>query len=84
MNSESGEFLHRFQWLADKQIGEVPFVWNFLVGHNKVVEGGLSTLPKAIHYTLGKPWFKAWKDCEFADLWVNEMEEYKKSMEKDE
>ncbi|KAL0463895.1 UNVERIFIED_CONTAM: protein CDI [Sesamum latifolium] len=82
VNKETGAFLHRFQWLEDDEIGEIPFVWNFLVGHNKVVEGDQSMYPKAIHYTLGGPWFEQWKDCEFGDLWLNELEEYKKAAEK--
>ncbi|CAA2986897.1 Hypothetical predicted protein [Olea europaea subsp. europaea] len=82
VNKETGAFLHRFQWLEDNEIGEIPFVWNFLVGHNAVVEGDPETYPKAIHYTLGGPWFEKWKDCQFGDLWLNELEEYKKSAEK--
>lgn len=78
VNTESGAFLHRFMWLEDEEIGDVPFVWNFLVGHNKVDDADLKrTFPKAIHYTLGGPWFEAWKDCEFGDLWSKEMEEWK-------
>lgn len=84
VNTQSGAFLHRFQWLEDDEIGEVPFVWNFLVGHNRAVEGDPSTAPKAIHYTLGGPWFEAWKDCEFGDLWVKEKEELEKEEEKKE
>ncbi|XP_051152265.1 protein CDI [Andrographis paniculata] len=82
VNKETGAFLHRFQWLEDNEIGEVPFVWNFLVGHNKVVEANPATFPKAIHYTLGGPWFDQWKDCEFGDQWLNELEDYRKSLEK--
>lgn len=82
VNKESGAFLHRFMWLDDEEIGEVPFVWNFLVGHNKVVEGDLGTYPKAIHYTLGGPWFESWKDCEFGELWLKELEEMKASKKK--
>ncbi|KAJ9678394.1 hypothetical protein PVL29_020543 [Vitis rotundifolia] len=82
VNSQTGAFLHRFQWLEDREIGSIPFVWNFLVGHNKAEENDPSTFPKAIHYTLGGPWFEAWKDCEFGDLWLNEMEEYKKEANK--
>lgn len=82
VNSESGAYLHRFQWLEDHEIGSIPFVWNFLVGHNKVVENDQTTFPKAIHYTLGGPWFEDWKDCEFGDLWLNELEEYNKASEK--
>ncbi|GJZ87381.1 CDI-like protein [Tanacetum coccineum] len=82
VNKESGAFLHRFMWLDDEEIGEVPFVWNFLVGHNKVVEGDLGTYPKAIHYTLGGPWFESWKDCEFGELWLKELEEMNASKKK--
>lgn len=81
VNRESGAFLHRFQWLEDDEIGSIPFVWNFLVGHNQVDENDPSTIPKAIHYTSGGPWFEAYKKCDFADLWVKEMEEYKKEVE---
>lgn len=77
VNSQTGAFLHRFMWLDDGEIGSIPFVWNFLVGHNQVDENDPATAPKAIHYTTGGPWFEAWKKCDFADLWVKEMEEYK-------
>lgn len=83
VNKQTGAFLHRFQWLEDDEIGSIPFVWNFLEGHNKVVENDPTTLPKAIHYTRGGPWFEAWKNCEFADLWLNEMEDYKKQAKKE-
>lgn len=76
ISKETGAFLHRFMWLEDDEIGEVPFVWNFLVGHNKMDENDLAnTYPKAIHYTMGGPWFEKYKDCEFADLWLKELEE---------
>uniref|UniRef100_A0A1D1XJD8 Protein CDI n=2 Tax=Anthurium amnicola TaxID=1678845 RepID=A0A1D1XJD8_9ARAE len=75
VSTQTGAFLHRFMWLDDADIGEVPFVWNFLVGHNKVVEGDPNTYPKAIHYTSGGPWFEVYKNCDFADLWVRELEE---------
>ncbi|XP_026406322.1 protein CDI-like [Papaver somniferum] len=78
VNTQTGAFLHRFTWLEDSEIGSVPFIWNFLVGHNKVDENDPSTQPKAIHYTTGGPWFEMWKNCEFADLWLSEMEAYKK------
>ncbi|PON49493.1 Nucleotide-diphospho-sugar transferase [Trema orientale] len=79
VNSQTGAFLHRFQWLEDDDIGSIPFVWNFLEGHNKVVEGDSATFPKAIHYTRGGPWFDAWKHCDFAHLWLNEKDEYLKA-----
>ncbi|GAQ89896.1 Nucleotide-diphospho-sugar transferases superfamily protein [Klebsormidium nitens] len=68
VSQESGAFLHRFQWLDDEDIGNVPETWNWLVGHNKRPEDGKP--PKAIHYTCGGPWFKEYAQCEYAELWV--------------
>ncbi|KAK1307273.1 hypothetical protein QJS10_CPA10g01311 [Acorus calamus] len=83
VNSQTGAYLHRFMWLDDDEIGEVPFVWNYLVGHNRVDEKDREgTFPRAIHYTMGGPWFEAWKDCEFAELWLGEMEEHLKERQK--
>ncbi|PKA60047.1 hypothetical protein AXF42_Ash009731 [Apostasia shenzhenica] len=78
VSSQTGAFLHRFAWLEDDEIGSVPFVWNFLVGHNRVEENDPNTFPKAIHYTSGGPWFERYKDCEFADLWQKQLKEWKK------
>ncbi|KAL2329277.1 hypothetical protein Fmac_022704 [Flemingia macrophylla] len=78
VNSQTGAFLHRFQWLQDAEIGSIPYVWNFLEGHNKVVDSDPSNFPKAIHYTRGGPWFEAWQNCEFADLWLKEKDDYLK------
>eukprot|EP01018_Ginkgo_biloba_P030775 Gb_17572 [translate_table: standard] len=79
VNSQSGAFLHRFMWLDDNDVGSIPFTWNFLVGHNEMEDKNPINPPKAIHYTLGGPWFEAWKDCEYADLWLQEVDEYKRS-----
>ncbi|XP_073001883.1 protein CDI-like [Typha latifolia] len=83
VSTQTGAYLHRFMWLDDDDIGEVSFAWNFLVGHNRVEPGDLATLPRAIHYTSGGPWFEEYKDCEFAELWLDELEEYEKEKEKE-
>ncbi|KAM3402612.1 hypothetical protein ACQJBY_006457 [Aegilops geniculata] len=82
VSTKTGAFLHRFSWLDDDEIGEVPFVWNFLVGHNKVDPDDPATQPKALHYTCGGPWFDRYRDCEFADLWIKEAEELRAEKEK--
>lgn len=83
VSTRSGAYLHRFMWLDDDEVGEVPFVWNFLVGHNKVDPADeAATAPRAIHYTSGGPWFERYKDCEFADLWVQERDAYEAEEEK--
>ena len=66
--------LHRFMWLEEADMGEVPVTWNFLVGHNAVADG--AGVPKAIHFTSGGPWFETWKECQFAEWWVKERDDY--------
>ncbi|KAL5226010.1 hypothetical protein ABZP36_012649 [Zizania latifolia] len=82
VSTQTGAFLHRFAWLDDDEIGELPFAWNFLVGHNKVDPADPATQPKAIHYTSGGPWFERYKNCDFAELWIKEAEELKAEKEK--
>lgn len=82
VSTQTGAFFHRFAWLDDDEIGEVSFVWNFLVGHNRVNPADPTTQPKAIHYTSGGPWFERYRNCEFAELWIKEAEELKADKEK--
>ncbi|RCV42142.1 hypothetical protein SETIT_9G192200v2 [Setaria italica] len=79
---QTGVFLHRFAWLDNNEIGEVPFVWNFLIDHNRVDPADPATHTRAIHYTCGGPWFERYRDCEFADLWIKEAEELKAKKDK--
>ena len=56
--------LHQFAWVDEKDISEIPRSYNHLVGyykkHNKI---------KAIHYTLGGPWFEKYKNGELSEEW---------------
>lgn len=45
----SAAFLHRFQWLQDSDIGELPQDWNHLVGEYPPAS------PSLYHFTLGVP-----------------------------
>lgn len=69
VNVESPAWLHRFSWLKDEEIGELPVKWNWLEGdYDKPNE-----TPSLIHYTNGGPWFKEVRqarDIEYGDLWV--------------
>jgi|TARA_B100001778_G_scaffold333567_1_gene342433 lipopolysaccharide biosynthesis glycosyltransferase len=64
-SSESGAFLHRFQFLSDEEIGEIPLEWNWLEGEYDKPE----TPPAVIHFTNGGPWFDNWQDVDYAELW---------------
>jgi lipopolysaccharide biosynthesis glycosyltransferase len=60
----SGLELHQFHWT--KRVGELSPKWNYLVGEGQQVES-----PKLIHYTLGGPYFKDTRDCEYSKEWFD-------------
>ena len=70
----TGAYLHRFSWLADKDIGLLGPQWNWLVGW--YVEGRDGT-PSLLHYTEGGPWFPNHTNCQYADIWNKYHEGYK-------
>jgi hypothetical protein len=49
---QPGSYLHRFSWLDDDRIQELPIEWNWLPD-----EFGANTNAKLLHYTLGTPCF---------------------------
>ena len=55
--------LHRFAWLKDAQIGELPHWWNYLVGEDPP---GAASL---YHYTLGVPGIKHYADSPASWHW---------------
>jgi hypothetical protein len=59
--------LHRFAWLKDERIGELPCNWNWLVG-----EYHHNSLARVLHYTLGGPWFDGYRACSHAEEWFRE------------
>lgn len=64
LQRSTGKFLHRFEWLDDADIGELPREWNWLT-----TEYEDNYDAKLLHYTLGTPCFKDYRDCEMADEW---------------
>ena len=64
IQDKSGSFLHRFSWLADDQIGELPIEWNWLA-----IEYPDNPKAKIIHYTLGTPCFKDYSQSPMSEIW---------------
>ena len=60
----TGKQLHRFEWLKDELIGELPKEWNWLVGEQEYNDSA-----KLVHYTLGTPCFKDYQGCQYSDEW---------------
>jgi len=69
VNSASGLELHRFGWVDDRAIGELPLEWNWLVG-----EYAHNPAAKIAHFTIGGPYFDAYRDCDYAGEWFAEFE----------
>ena len=66
----NGAYLHRFSWLKDEEVGELNHTWNYLVGVYDDLEK-----PNLIHYTEGGPWFENYRNCEFHQLWKDELQD---------
>ena len=66
ISNQTGKYLHRFSWLEDDEIGELSKEWNWLA-----TEYPSNEQAKIIHYTLGTPCFKDYRDTEMADIWLN-------------
>jgi len=64
VEKNSGAFLHRFQWLDDCEIGELPKEWDWLASE---YENNPSA--KLIHYTLGTPCFAEYQKADMAEHW---------------
>ena len=76
VSNQTGKFLHRFSWLDDKDIGELPVEWNWLA-----CEYEKNTGAKLIHYTLGTPCFKDFRDTDMAEIWYDYYESAKKGFD---
>jgi lipopolysaccharide biosynthesis glycosyltransferase len=61
---QTGAFLHRFTWLSDDLIGSIPKEWNWLT-----TEYEDNYNAKLLHYTLGTPCFKDYKNCDMSEEW---------------
>ena len=74
--NESGKYLHRFSWLEDNEIGELPKEWNWLA-----TEYPNNEQANIIHYTLGTPCFKDYRNAEMSDIWLKKYDRLNNGME---
>ena len=71
VNTATGLELHQFKWLdSEESIGSLPSAWNHLVGYNPPRRP-----VSLVHYTLGGPYFKEYRDCEYAEEWFAQRDE---------
>lgn len=69
VNRVPGRDLHRFCWLEDREIGELPAEWNYLVGHTVLDQ---DVEPKIVHFTNGTPAMLG-SGIPYADEWHEEL-----------
>jgi lipopolysaccharide biosynthesis glycosyltransferase len=67
IETATGAQLHRFTWLVDELVGELPKVWNWLPD-----EFGENQDAKLLHYTLGTPSFHDFATTPMGDEWHRE------------
>jgi lipopolysaccharide biosynthesis glycosyltransferase len=64
VQKSTGSYLHRFSWLSDELIGDLPKNWNWLA-----IEYPENTDAKLVHYTLGTPCFDDFRFTSMSELW---------------
>lgn len=67
VQNSTGAQVHRFSWLSDDEIGELPIEWNWLPD-----EFGENKDAKLLHFTLGTPCFHDFADSPMAAEWHRE------------
>ena len=77
IQNQSGKFLHRFSWLDEDEIREIPLEWNWLA-----LEYPENKEAKIIHYTLGTPCLKEYKDTNMSDIWYDSYNKSQEGVEK--
>ncbi len=68
VNSAKGLDLHQFKWLDDHEIGELPVMWNYLVGYTR-----FNGFVGNVHFTEGIPTMPGHENDEYADEWREEL-----------
>ena len=71
IESQTGSYLHRLEWLKDEEIGTISPDWNHLVGEDDQPEPA-----NLYHYTNGLPCWDDWRKLGHAD----EYDKYHASM----
>jgi lipopolysaccharide biosynthesis glycosyltransferase len=67
IQKSTGAELHRFSWIKDERIGDLPIEWNWLPD-----EFGPNPDAKLLHYTLGAPCFDDFHNTPMAEHWHSE------------
>lgn len=76
VNFMKGIDLHAFAWLEDSLIGGLPFSYNYIAGVSPKLPPERGHRPDVVHYTEGGPWFDNCKNVPYAQMWMDEYEDW--------
>lgn len=76
VNFMKGGDLHSFSWLADYEIGALPFSYNYIAGVSPKLDAHTGNRPDVLHFTSGGPWFDECQNVPYAQLWLDEYEDW--------
>jgi len=62
----TGSYLHRFSWMEERFIGDLPVEWNWLE-----TEYVYNKEAKLVHHTLGTPCFNDYQNSPYSNEWWN-------------
>lgn len=79
VNFMKGSDLHSFSWLKDHEIGALPYSYNYIAGVSPKLPPEKGGRPDVVHYTEGGPWFDGYKDIPYAQMWVDEYEDWQRN-----
>lgn len=79
VNFMKGSDLHAFSWLHETEIGGLPFSYNYIAGVSPKLPAESGNRPDVIHYTAGGPWFPECVDVPYAQMWIDEYEDWQSS-----
>jgi lipopolysaccharide biosynthesis glycosyltransferase len=77
VEKQTGNYLHRFKWLDDGIVGELPLEWNWLVDEYEHNDNA-----KLLHYTIGAPCFGEYANCDHSSDWYEHCVGMLQGMEK--
>ena len=79
VNFTKGTDLHGMFWLQPNEIGDLPYSYNYIAGVSPKLPPETGNRPDVIHFTEGGPWFPDCQDVLYAQMWVDEYEDWQQN-----
>jgi len=74
VQTQTGKYLHQFEWTAEDKIGEIPQKWNWCEGYSSIHD--IHDMC-GLHFTRGGPWIKDMDCTDIQGLEIYDMYKYR-------